>query len=64
MLAIEQCYTDEYMLPPIIEEQINKTKIFQVYLCARGGLIATTVSTIFDDNEAAPPPTSPPSAIT
>ena len=62
MLAIEQGYTDEYVLPPIIEEQIDKTKIFQVYFRPRGGLIDTTVSTIFDNDEATAPPTSPLSA--
>ena len=64
MLAIEQGYTDEYVLPPIIEEQIGKTKIFQVYFRPRGGLIDTTVSTIFDDDKAARPPASPLSATT
>ena len=59
MLAIEQDYTDEFMLPPIIKEQIGQTNILQLYFCTRGALIDAIVSQIFDDDEAATPPLSP-----
>ena len=61
MLAIEQGYTDEYILPLIIKQQIDQTKIFQLYFRTRGTLINTIVAQIFDDDEAKTPP--PPIAL-
>ena len=63
MLAIEQGYTDEYILPLIIKQQIDQTKIFQLYFRTRGTLINAIVAQIFYDDEAATPPSSPPPPI-
>ena len=62
-LAIDQGYTDEYRLPPIIEEQRGWTKNFQIYFRTRGVVIDTIVAQIFYDDKAATPPPSPPTPI-
>ena len=50
---------DEYILPPIIEQQIGQSKIFMLYFRTRGALIDAIIVKIFDDDEVATPPPSP-----
>ena len=59
-LTIEGNYMDEYVLPPIIEQQIGQNKIFMLYFKTRGALIDSIVVKFFDDDEAA---TSSPSLL-
>ena len=43
-------YMDEYILPPIIEQQIGQNKIFMLYFRTRGALIdAIIVKKFYDD---------------
>ena len=62
-MTIEEGYTDQSIIPPIIEQQKGQMKIFQVYFRWRGTLLDTVVSKIFEDDELATLLPSPPTAI-
>ena len=58
-MTIEECYTDESIIPPVIDQQRGQTKIFQIYFWTLDAIIDTIVSKIFNDDQMVSPLLSP-----
>ena len=59
-MTIDEGYTNENVVPPMVDRLIGQSKNFQLYFQTRDALIDTIVSKLFENAETLTPRHCPP----